>query len=619
MRARDVAKFFHFIHHFPPARRYHMYALVAGGIMMSVLELVGIGAIFPFVVAAQNPDSLLLSRKLAPLLDLLDITTGKGALNLLGLLVIGVFVVKNICQILYLRFEFDALAQWRIRIAGLFFSGYLNSPYELTLSRTSFGQMSLITTAVPYVLNNFVHQFLNLFAQVMIGGLLLGYIFYLEPALAITMIIMSVLLMSGHSLALRRMAVRLGEKSRLLSARQIAILQQSFKGYKDTRIHQKGSYFEASFRRVNRELSHVEEKVVFLQTLPMASVELMMMTLAITAFAMLLSLSSSPDIVLAKLAALTMVTLRIIPVINRSITAIMMIDSSTEPLETLLSEGKILGLFNQKQEHFPDASEVPQLPFNHHLALRNVSYHYPETERNAIDGVSLSIRRGEFLGITGPSGSGKSTLVSILLCFIEPKKGDVAIDGKMLAPEDYPGLHKIVGYVDQSIFMLDASIAENVAFGEEIKDIDRPRVVAALKKAQLWDYVTTLEQGIDTMVGEDGKSLSGGQRQRLSIARAFYKDLQILILDEASATLDVETEHHFFEYLYSLKGEITVVMVAHRLSTLQQCDRIVFLDQGNVLDEGSFSELAKNNPTFRRYVEYATLKEQTGTDNEAQQ
>ena len=219
---------------------------------------------------------------------------------------------------------------------------------------------------------------------------------------------------------------------------------------------------------------------------------------------------------------------------------------------------------------------ISDLKFNHHLKLQDVDFQYATSQDFILKDYSLSIKKGSVTGITGPSGSGKTTLMNILLGFIQPTKGKFFIDNEELTVAHIEAYHKKVGYVQQQVYIIDATLLENIAFGIEVDQIDTAKVEDVLKKASLWDLVSKLPQGINEMIGENGSKLSGGQRQRLGIARALYVVAEILFFDEATSSLDDETEKEITESIKKLSdGRLTIIIIAHRLTTLKYCDRII--------------------------------------------
>ncbi|MBI3798821.1 MAG: ATP-binding cassette domain-containing protein, partial [Deltaproteobacteria bacterium] len=238
------------------------------------------------------------------------------------------------------------------------------------------------------------------------------------------------------------------------------------------------------------------------------------------------------------------------------------------------------------------------LTFADRLVLEKVSYTYGDTHIPVLQDVTLTIRRGESVGIVGPTGVGKSTLIDLVLGLLQPSSGRILVDGKDVF-QALRAWQRKIGYVPQSIFLIDDSMRRNIAFGLKDTDIDEHKLQAAIRMAHLEEFVASLPHGLDTMVGERGMRLSGGQRQRVGIARALYHEPEVLLFDEATSALDNQTERAVIGAIDRLRGEKTLVIVAHRLSTVRGCDRLVFLRDGRIAGCGSFEELLANNEDFR--------------------
>jgi len=239
------------------------------------------------------------------------------------------------------------------------------------------------------------------------------------------------------------------------------------------------------------------------------------------------------------------------------------------------------------------------LPLKVDLELREVTFQYPGAEFPALDRIDLKIFRGERIGIVGPTGSGKTTFVDVLLGLLEPETGEVRVDGVVLEGAEWPRWRASVGYVPQSIFLADETIEGNIAFGVPPGEADSERVREAARMAELDDFVSELPKGFDTEVGERGVRLSGGQRQRIGVARSLYRNPSLLLLDEATSALDVATEKAVIDSVYGLKGERTLIIIAHRLSTVRRCDRIILLERGRVSAHGTWDELLEASDLFR--------------------
>ena len=238
--------------------------------------------------------------------------------------------------------------------------------------------------------------------------------------------------------------------------------------------------------------------------------------------------------------------------------------------------------------------KISKLIFGHEIVLDDVSYQYPETASHSIKDVSLTIKKGESIAFVGKSGAGKTTLVDVILGLLTPQKGDIRVDNLSIY-KNLEGWQRIIGYIPQSIFLIDDTIERNIAFGVPDELIDKQRIYEAIRSAHLEEVVQKLPEGIKTKVGERGVLLSGGQRQRIGIARALYHECEILVLDEATAALDNETERLVTEAIKSLGGNKTVITIAHRLSTIEHCDCIYQLEQGKIIKTGNYKEVILNS------------------------
>jgi ATP-binding cassette subfamily C protein len=245
-------------------------------------------------------------------------------------------------------------------------------------------------------------------------------------------------------------------------------------------------------------------------------------------------------------------------------------------------------------------------PLRHALTVESVSFRYEGTRRLVLEDVSLTVQRGESVAIVGTSGAGKSTLVDLILGLHRPQQGVIRVDGVNIA-DDVEGWQRQIGLVPQEVYLLDASLRENVAFGIPDDEIDDDRVTTAIRRAQLEQFVVGLPEGLATETGERGVRLSGGQRQRLGIARAFYTDPQVLVLDEATSALDNATEAELSSMIAELHGTLTMIVIAHRLSTVKNCDRVFLLEHGRLSASGTFEQLLATSPAFARLAELARL------------
>lgn len=586
------------------------FLLVSGGVLMSFMEFLGISAIFPLLLLVMSPDAPAEHSILGGFYSFFGTDDSAKLAMILGFCIAALFFFKNIFQIFYWRHEFSTLAKWRVKIIQKLYNAYMTSSYESYMKRNSSSMMNTLIFTAPTSINFFVHQILSLVNYGLTALVILSYIIYTNWLAALVIFLVTITFIKIYFMTIKSYTIRLGKQVNEMAMEQQSLLQQSFVGYKDTKVNLKETFFSDRYFKIAKNFSDAEERLLFLRGLPPAIVELLAITLLIAIFQAILFSGQDIKTAAAQIGVIVLACIRLLPIVNRSISSITYINGSKTIVDDLLREADELNITSSKHHTLggnQQSHDVQALSFERQVTLENLSYTYPEKDNAAIRNISLAIKSGEFIGMTGPSGGGKSTLTNILLGFLDRFDGHYKVDDVEINHDNVRNLRQIIGYVDQNIFMMDASIAENIAFGVERKNINEDKVIESLKKAQIWDHVQALPEGIYTQVGENGKLFSGGQRQRLAIARAFYRDISILILDEASAALDVETEFKFFSFLESLKGQMTVIMIAHRLSTLKSCDRVYFIEDGEIKDSGTFEELYQISPKFKSYINFSQI------------
>jgi HlyD family secretion protein len=306
-------------------------------------------------------------------------------------------------------------------------------------------------------------------------------------------------------------------------------------------------------------------------------------------------------IVLPILSVYALATFKLLPAFQQIYASFSVIKGNVAAFESIRQD-----LFNsQKCQFIQQSPHSKSMSFEQQLTLKNISFNYPNKSEPALKNLNLSIPVNNVVGLVGASGSGKSTIVSIILGLIYPQQGKCEVDGVQLNKNNCRSWQNNIGYVDQNIFLTDASVSENVAFGIPRKKINNERVEQALKLAHLNTFIDSLEKGVDTKVGERGIQLSGGQKQRIGIARALYHNANVLLFDEATSSLDGLTEKSVMQAINNFKREKTIIIVAHRLKTVVNCDTIFFIDKGKVIDQGTYDELFNNNEKFKNLAIHA--------------
>lgn len=557
----------------------HRAAIVMLGLMLigMVLETLGIGLVIPVLALMTQSGLAVRYPAVAPWLNGLG-NPSHERLVIAGMLtLVGVFAVKALFLAFLawrqMRFVFGVQADLSQRL----FMGYLRQPYTFHLQRNSaqlihnaIGEVS----SVAYVILQVVTSVTEILVLLGISTLLLT----VEPLGALLVVSTLGLVSWGFHRLTRDRVLRWGEARMSHDGLRIQHLQQGLGGAKDVKLLGREDDFLAQFRLHNAGSAKFSGLQSTLQTLPRLWLELLAVAgLAALVLAMLWQ-NKPLEAVLPTLGLFAAAAFRLMPLATRVLNAIQNARYHLPVIDTLHSELCLL-----------DGTQAPQhgqpLPFKNALTLDQVGFQYPTAEARALCDISLAIPRGASVGFIGGSGAGKSTLVDIILGLLTPVSGSVKVDGIDIQTS-LRGWQDQIGYVPQSIFLTDDSLRRNVAFGLAADKIDETAVWHAIRAAQLEQFVNDLPQGLDTLVGERGIRLSGGQRQRIGIARALYHDPQVLVLDEATSSLDTTTERGIMEAVRALQGDKTIIMVAHRLSTVEHCHRLFRLEQGRLVEEG---------------------------------
>ena len=548
-----------------------------------LLEMLGIGLVIPVVAILMQDDLATHYPAVQPVLESLG-NPGHGQLvagAMMGL--VGIFLVKNL---------FLAFLAWRqarfaygvqVQISQRLFTTYLHQPYTFHLQRNSAQLIRNVTGEV----NLFTSALIGMLAITSESLVLLGIATLLllaEPMGALASMMVLGIAAWAFYRSTRNRLTRWGKARQYHDGLRIQHLQQGLGGAKDVKLLGREEEFLAQYHAHNVQSGRVGQLQVTLQQFPRLWLELLAVSgLAVLVLSMVWQ-GRDMGAIIPTLALFAAAAFRLIPSVNRILAAMQSLRFSRPVIDTLHEELK-LGPLEPDGVPANDAVSTGR-SFQSEMRLSGISYSYQGAAGAALDDMSLVIRHGEFVGFIGPSGSGKSTLVDVILGLLPPAAGQVMVDGQNIQ-QDLRAWQYQIGYVPQTIFLTDDTLRRNVAFGLPEIQIDEMAVRRAIKDAQLEEFVAGLPDGLETIVGERGIRLSGGQRQRIGIARALYHDPAVLVLDEATSALDTETEKSVMQAVMALQHSKTILVVAHRLSTVAHCDRLYRLEHGRVVAEGT--------------------------------
>lgn len=580
-----------------PATRWQMLPLFLAMACIAGLETIGVGLLFGWLQAITNPSPALPEWvRDWPALATLD---RERLVSLGGVALAAFFLLKNL--ILFLLGYFQSVFVYRkhaLFTANLF-ATYLDGGYTFLSTRNSAEIQRNLTESAIQVFINGVLQLLNMLLEILVMLALLGFLVSMEPLLTLAMGAFLGGLIVLYQRLLGPRLVRWGVVVNDRSQRILQGVREAVGAIKDIKILQCEDHFVGQFRALLLETAGYRALQNLSTFAPRLYVETLMV-LAILAAVVMLS-QSHPGDLLAVVGVFGAAAIRLMPSANRLLNLHGTIKSGVAAVAGLHADWN--GIAAARQTRVETSAAVAAID---RLCLENLTFTYPGQTEPALKGVGLDLCRGRSVALVGRSGAGKTTLADMVLGLLSPQSGQILINGES-DRSMVQSLRQRVGFVPQSIFILDDTLRRNIAFGVADDAIDAARLARALTQAELDDIVHALPQGLDTRLGEGGLRLSGGQRQRVGIARAFYHDPDLLVLDEATSALDNETEHKISRALENVRADKALLIIAHRLSTVRHCDRIVLMDQGAIVDSGSFEELCRRQDDFRRMVELGRL------------
>jgi len=563
------------------AERRAALALLALMIIGMGLETLCTLLVIPAIALMMQQDVAVSYPQFQPLLSLLGQGSHANRILKVMLGLVAIYLLKNLFLAFLAwrqtRYAFGVQAQ----LAQRLYTSYLHQPYTFHLQRNSAQLIRNVTGEVGMFAQALV-ALLNLGTEALVLLGIAALLVAIEPLGSMIAVLVLGAAAGVFHLGTRRRLVRWGEIRQLHDGLRLQHLRQGLGGAKDVKLLGREGTFLEAFGRHNAQSARVSQYQAMFQLLPRLWLELLAVAgLATLVIAMVVQ-NRDLATIMPTVGLFAAAAFRLMPSVNRVLTAAQVLRYCLPVVNTLHEEAKLA----VPEEAHGRASRSQAARLRTEIRLRDVGFTYPAAGARALEEVSLCIRRGESVGFVGPSGSGKSTLVDVVLGLLAPQQGQVLVDGEDIQ-RGLRAWQDQIGYVPQSIYLTDDTLRRNIAFGLPDDEIDGDAVARAIRAAQLEDFVARLPMGLDTVVGERGVRLSGGQRQRIGIARALYHDPAVLVLDEATSALDVPTESGVMQAVTALHGQKTVLIVAHRLSTVAHCDRLYRLEQGRIVSEAA--------------------------------
>lgn len=565
-------------------------------VLVSATEALTAGLVFQLIRIIDNPLQFL--ERLRPW-ALFSFVQGWSAAKLIGVaafLTMGMYVVRSALSLLEVymqsRFANEEAGALSLRLL----SRYTQAPYTFHLQRNS---SEILHEVFQNIRAGFVLSLVGVIgiaSECFMMLALLGVLLIIAPALTLGLILFLGIMLLILMGPVQRWTQRWGSEGHNNSTEAFRHLQQLLLGFKEVKMSGRETHFLEEFSRHELQYGSVRKRLETIMQMPRTVIEITFSAIACAAIVYMLSEQWPTEKIIALLGIYVYVVFRVMPSLNRLSNYISQVRYYQTAIKMITDE---LIHLEKTVEKVAPVITTRSFSFENAIELQDVMYTYPGQETAALHHISLTIQRGDFIGIIGTTGAGKSTLVDVLLGLLEPQAGCVLVDGKDIA-QNLRGWQSKIGYVPQSIYLLDDTLANNIYFGTSAPH--ETRLWEVIRMAQLDSFVQTLPQGIATVVGEQGIRLSGGERQRIAIARALYHNPEILIFDEATASLDNETERRITETILGIRREKTIVMIAHRLSTVESCDRLILLKEGSVAAIDAYHDLLRYQADFQKLV-----------------
>jgi ATP-binding cassette, subfamily B, bacterial PglK len=580
-----------------PGRRLHWVGLALLALAVTGLEVVSAFLVFVLVQGIAEPTAPLE----LPLVGVVSDSLAVGSTDrLVGAMAVAAgFFLFRALVVLGQSYAQGRVAQTTgVRLSARLFRGYLRMPYPFHLSRTSSDLIRTVNDAVTDVVTSTLVPAVRLVSEALVIVGLSAVLVAASPLAAGLAVVLFVPLIFVLLRAVQPRIAALGQESHALGEETLQVLQQSLHGFRDIVILGRLSYFHGRYVATREAIARTRYIRQVLGDVPRVGLEAALMLFVALFIVVTVRVGGSPQQSLAVLGMFAYAALRILPSLNKAVLLVTDLKFGSAAARAIHEDLLLI----EGTEDWARASgehEDRVLPLRQEIRLDRVSYRYPSAHPLAIEDAELEIRAGESVGFVGATGAGKTTLVDVILGLLPPTAGRVLVDGVDIR-SDLAAWHRNLGVVPQVTFLLDDTLRRNIALGYDDDEVDEDRVWEAVRLAQLEPFVRTLPTGLDTVAGERGVRVSGGQRQRVAIARALYRRPAVLVFDEGTSALDTITESALVQALEALRGKATMITVAHRLTTVQRCDRIVLVEGARITDVGTFAELLERNATFRR-------------------
>ncbi len=585
-----------------PSQYRRFFGLQILVVLMSFMEIVGVTSIIPFMALVGDMSQLQQDTMIAKVYNFSGMTSESEFLFLLGACVLLMLFVSSVISMFTIWRLCMFAHKIGVEIADTLYTHYLKQDWLFHATGSSAQLTKKVATEAVRVTNGLVIPLMAMNARIVFIFFMSFTIFIYDPKVAI--VGFSVFAFA-YLILYKLVRLRLqhnGEAISIVNEQRFRLMNEGFGGIKDVLLLGRDLDFINRFNKTGKIFANSSGSTEALTQVPRYLMELIAFGSMIS---LLLYLIATHDgnlsMVLPIISVYALATFKLLPALQQIYNSLGHIKANVSAFESIKQDLKDSSETQVTEEKKEDDYMHPK----QEVSLENISFKYPGKNELALSRLNISIPANSVIGIVGPSGAGKSTLVDILLGLIKPQQGRLMVDNIVINEKNRRSWQNTIGFVAQSIFLSEGTFAENVAFGIPSDQIDLKKVQQALKLSHLDEFIETLDDDIHTKVGERGVQLSGGQRQRVGIARALYHEAEVLVFDEATSSLDGITEKMIMESIDNLNGKKTIIMIAHRLKTIQNCDKIFFIDNGQVIDHGRYDELIEKNEQFKKMAAHS--------------
>ena len=599
MKIKPKIEFFKKLTHlFTKREKWQFMGILCVALLMAIFQALGVASIIPFISLVMEPEIVFEHNLLSRIYNLLGFETVRSFIIFAGIIMLAIIIAGNVITALaiYLKTKFA----WRKNhsLSSTLLKKYLSMPYSYFLNQNTADLNKNVLAEIRGLIINFILPILEIITDSVVTLIIFITLIVISPkATATVFIIFLVFYGVIYKSKFRSKLKKKGNERLKENKGRFKAASEALGGIKDIKILGRENYFIDKFANHSLRFSDLLAWNSVVGQIPRYFIEIIAFGGVI--FFILLLIITEQDIgqIIPMVSFFVFAGYRVMPVLNRMFVAATKLQFNRAVLDKIHSDLK-----EDKKEiewAIEKEEEIEKLEFNKKIEFKNMSFSYPGTKEKVLKDINLTINKSTSVAIAGPTGTGKTTFVDLILGLLNPTRGKMEVDGVQITQQNVRNWQKNLGYVPQFIYLSDDTIANNIAFGLPQEVIDLKRVQKVAKISNLHDFIESLPNKYNTVVGERGVRLSGGQRQRVGIARALYNDPDVLVLDEATSSLDGITEESVLSAMENISKLKTLISIAHRLTTVKNCDTIYLMDKGKIVDSGKYDELMKRNVQFR--------------------